>query len=71
MQRTIGTVILIAGGVLTAYAAIAFWLLKSLPPDGGHQGRLPSLYLLFTGFAVMLVGLVVLDFRVGKPKANR
>ena len=61
--RKLGTGILIIGAALTIYAAIAFFLLKNLPPNNG-TGRLPSFYLLSAGMAVMLVGTVVRNFRL-------
>jgi len=60
--RTAGTVVLVLGAVVTAYAAVAFFLVNQLPPNGGFSGRLPSLYLLFAGMAGMFVGSVVRNY---------
>lgn len=68
--RKIGTTILLIGLATLAYGAIACWLLQRLPPNGGGQGRLPSVYMMGIGIVIVLVGLVVRDLRVGR-KAKR
>jgi len=52
------------GVATSAYGAVAFWILHSLPPNGGGSGRLPSLYVLVGGMAAMLLGLVIRDLRL-------
>ena len=69
--QTIGTVILLAGAAILAYGAAGFWLMPTLPPNGGVNGRLPSLYVLAGGMAVAFVGLVVRGFRVGSQNTIR
>ena len=63
--RAIGTVVLVAGLVILAYGAVAFWLVNSLPPNGGVQGRLPSVYVMGVGLVVAVAGLIARDFRAG------
>jgi hypothetical protein len=61
--RGFGTVVLIIGAATTVYAAIAFFLIASLPPNN-TETRLPSLYLLFAGMLVLFTGIVVRNFRL-------
>jgi uncharacterized membrane protein len=55
----VGTGILILGLLVLAYGAVAFWLINSLPPNGGAQGRLPSLYVMGGGIVGVLIGLAM------------
>jgi hypothetical protein len=67
IARTIGTAVLVAGLLLSAYGAVAFWLIQRLPPNGGASGRLPSLYVMGVGLAVSFIGLMARDLRfIGK-----
>ncbi len=68
MIRMIGTVILLIGLAVTAYGAVAFFLVQSLPPNGGPNGRLPSVYILFGGMAGMFLGMVVRGLGLGVTK---
>jgi len=61
--RKFGNIVLVIGSVGTIYAAVAFFLVRSLPPNDGIS-RLPSLYLLFATLSVMFVGAVVRNFRL-------
>ena len=61
----IGTGILLFGLAVLAYGATAFWLINSLPPNGGANGRLPSLYVMGIGIVVAVIGLIARDLRVG------
>jgi hypothetical protein len=60
-----GMAILGAGLAILAYGAVGFWLINTLPPNGGANGRLPSLYVMGAGMVVAVVGLVVRDIRAG------
>ena len=71
LARAIGTAILAAGLVVLAYGAVAFWLIKSLPPNGGPNGRLPSLYMMGAGIIGAIIGMVVRDLRLaGRAKKH-
>jgi hypothetical protein len=59
----LGTVALLVGGAVSAYAAAVFFGNLELPPNT-QDGRLPSLYLLFAGMAAMFVGTAVRSFRL-------
>ncbi|MBN1911213.1 MAG: hypothetical protein JW818_15820 [Pirellulales bacterium] len=65
-SNVLGTGILLVGLSVVAYGAVAFWLIQSLPPNGGGNGRLPSLYVMGVGIVVAVVGLIARDFRVGR-----
>ncbi|MBA4032098.1 MAG: hypothetical protein C0478_14575 [Planctomyces sp.] len=67
-SKGIGTAILLVGLMALAYGAIAFWLIKSLPPNGGANGRLPSLYIMGVGVVVAVIGLIVRDLRSNSKK---
>jgi hypothetical protein len=67
IARGIGTAILAAGLVVLAYGAVAFWLVQSLPPNGGASGRLPSLYVMGVGILGAIIGMVVRDVRLAGP----
>lgn len=69
MVRKAGTVILLLGVTATLYAACAFFLLQTLPPNDAMNGRLPSLYLLLIGMAVILLGTAIRGLRLGKTRA--
>jgi drug/metabolite transporter (DMT)-like permease len=58
-----GNLVFAVGSILTIYAALAFFLLQSLPPNT-PASRLPSLYLLFTGMVILLVGAVARNFKL-------
>lgn len=62
--KTIGAAIAVVGLAVLAYGAVAFWLLQFLPRNGGPNGRLPSLYVIFAGIAAVLVGMVVRGVRL-------
>jgi len=70
VSKMIGTGVLVAGLAILAYGAIAFWLINVLPPNGGANGRLPSLYVMGAGILVAVVGLVARDLHLG-GKDNR
>jgi hypothetical protein len=63
VTRSIGTGLFLTGLAILAYGAIAFWLIKSLPPNGGPTGRLPSLYIMGGGIVAVLAGLALRDLR--------
>lgn len=54
--NAIGTVILIVGLAVIAYGAVAFWIVRALPPNDATS-RLPSLYVMGAGIITALVGL--------------
>ena len=66
VSRMIGTGVLVAGLAILAYGATAFWLINALPPNGGANGRLPSLYVMGAGISIAVVGLVARDLRLGR-----
>ena len=68
--RKIGMVVFIVGVVFLTYGAVAFWLINSLPPNGGANGRLPSLYLMAVGMIVTLIGLSVRGLPFGRQNAQ-
>ena len=71
VARAIGTAILAAGLVVLTYGAVAFWLIKSLPPNGGSSGRLPSLYVIGAGIIAAIIGMAVRDLRwAGRAKKH-
>ena len=59
MLRKSGTAILLLSAFVTAYGAVAFFLINSLPPNGGGYGRLPSLYVFLGGMGGMLLGVTI------------
>jgi hypothetical protein len=63
LLHRLGTLVLIVGIAVSLYAATAFFLRNELPPNS-ETSRLPSLYLLFAGMAVMFVGTAVRNFRL-------
>jgi hypothetical protein len=65
-SKTLGTTLLLIGLAILVYGAIAFWLINSLPPNGGGKGRLPSLYVMGMGIVITLLGLAVRGLRGGK-----
>jgi hypothetical protein len=66
MSKIIGTLVLAAGLICLAHGAVGFWVIKSLPPNGGASGRLPSLYVMGAGISVAFVGLTVRGLRFSK-----
>jgi hypothetical protein len=62
IARMIGTVIALAGVAALAYGGVAFWLMRSLPPNT-VESRLPSIYVMGAGIVVALAGLALPDFR--------
>ena len=58
--------VLATGLVVLAYGAVGFWIINTLPPNGGASGRLPSLYVMGAGIVLSVVGLVARDFRDGR-----
>lgn len=66
MANKIGTTILVIGILIATYGGIAFFIVNSLPPNGGENGRLPSLYLLLGGMAAMLVGTIVRGLNISQ-----
>ena len=65
LRVLIGRVVLGLGIAVSAYGALAFWVMKALPPNNPIEGRLPSLYVIFAGMGAMLVGLA---FRTSRMK---
>ncbi|MEM6391814.1 MAG: hypothetical protein AAF797_03490 [Planctomycetota bacterium] len=63
MIKFVFTAVLVTGALATVYGALAFFVLQALPPNGSGS-RLPSLYVMFTGMGVMLVGAVGRNFRL-------
>ena len=61
--RRIGTAILAIGLAILVYGAAGFWLINALPPNGGANGRLPSLYVMGMGIVVTLLGLATRGLR--------
>ncbi|GIW96263.1 MAG: hypothetical protein KatS3mg110_4304 [Pirellulaceae bacterium] len=57
--RRVGTVVLIVGAVVLSYGAVGYWIIPSLPPNGGAYGRLPSVYVMGVGMVGALLGLVL------------
>ena len=71
MMTKVGSVILAIGIAALCYGALAFWVLPGLPPNGGNSGRLPSLYILFAGVALTLVGLAVRGLRTSAASRDQ
>ena len=65
VRKKYGTAILGAGIAVLAYGAVGFWIIKTLPPNGGPTGRLPSLYAMGGGILITIAGLVMRDYRGG------
>jgi hypothetical protein len=65
LVRTAGTITLLLGLAATCYGAIAFFAFNGLPPNDQTNGRLPSLYILLAGMAVMFLGLTLRGLRAG------
>jgi hypothetical protein len=63
LLRKSGNLVFVVGAAITAYAAVAVFVRQDLPPNNG-AGRLPSLYLLFGGMAILFVGTVIRNFRL-------
>lgn len=59
LRGKIGLLVLGVGLVVLAYGAVAFWVMPSLPPNGGASGRLPSLYLMGGGIVSVVLGLAI------------
>lgn len=59
LGQNLGSGVFFAGLAVLAYGAVAFWLITSLPPNGGASGRLPSLYVMGAGIAVLVIGMVI------------
>ena len=66
VSRKIGTAILVLGLLILTYGAVGFWLINTLPPNGGAYGRLPSLYVTGVGIVVSVVGLAARGLRFGR-----
>jgi len=64
VRAVIGLTVCLIGAGISAYGAVAFWILNRLPPNDETSGRLPSLYVLFGGMALLLVGLTIRNLRV-------
>lgn len=64
MAKKIFTFILIVAVLVTAYGTVAFFVVQTLPPNGGTSGRLPSLYIMLGGITGMLVGAVGRNFKL-------
>lgn len=62
----IGAGVLILGLMVLAYGAVGFWLINNLPPNGGAQGRLPSLYVMGIGIVLSTIGLSIRGFRLSQ-----
>ena len=63
MARKVFTAVLILAVLVTAYGALAYFVVRTLPPNGGGSGRLPSLYIMLGGIAGLLVGAVGRNFK--------
>src|SRR5262245_29849594 len=59
LAKAIGTSVLVLGLATLAYGALAFWVFPLLPPNGGVNGRLPSLYVMGAGIIAAVVGLTL------------
>lgn len=57
--RLLATCVMVLSLALLAYGAVGFWLVPSLPPNGGVNGRLPSVYVMGVGILATMVGLVL------------
>jgi len=68
MVKKIFTAVLIVTMLATAYGAVAFFLVQTLPPNGGTNGRLPSLYIMLGGIVGMLVGAAGRNFKVSSRR---
>jgi hypothetical protein len=64
IRTIIGLAILLAGLGVAVYGAVAFWVLQGLPPNNSSSGRLPSLYMLFGGMGLLLLGLTIRNLRL-------
>ena len=63
-SRLVGGLVFLVGAAGSAYGALAFWIWQGLPPNNPLSGRLPSLYVLAGGMALMLFGLTVRNLHV-------
>lgn len=63
--RKAGLGLFVIGMMVVVYGAVAFWLVNSLPPNGGPAGRLPSLYVMAAGIVGVLVGLALRGLKIG------
>ncbi len=70
LLKAAGTAVVFVGLAVLAYGAIAFWLINSLPPNGGANGRLPSLYVMGVGIIVVVIGLIARDLRLGRKSGG-
>lgn len=59
MIKTPGGAILALGLLVLIYGVVACWLVPALPPNGGPNGRLPSLYVIGVGIVITIAGLAV------------
>ena len=64
IRAILGNTVCFIGAGGAAYGALAFWVFQALPPNDLISGRLPSLYLLAGGMALLLVGLTIRNLRV-------
>ncbi|MEM8782298.1 MAG: hypothetical protein AAGE65_05505 [Planctomycetota bacterium] len=64
MTKTVFTGLLLVSLLVAAYGCVAFFLMNDLPPNGGPQGRLPSLYVMLGGIGGMLVGTVGRNLKI-------
>jgi hypothetical protein len=62
--KIVGAAILAAGLICLVYGAVAFWLVQTLPPNGGPTGRLPSAYVMGVGMVIAILGLAIRDLRL-------
>lgn len=63
LRAVVGLSIFLIGLAVLAYGAVAFWLLRMLPPNT-PSSRLPSLYILFAGMGITLFGQTLRSLRL-------
>lgn len=64
--RKIGLGMLVLGAVVTLYGALGFFVWMEIWPNNEFEGRLPSLWVMFSGMGAMLTGAAVKGLRMGK-----
>ena len=70
VPQVIGIATLMIGLIVLGYGVVGFWLIPSLPPNGGIYGRIPSVSVMVAGMVTSLLGLMVRDFASRKLNSH-